>query len=832
MDNASSTLATKKKVVLAFLLGIGSIIIALVVSYLGFNKMLTVVDELAAPNQKLKTLHNLYQRVTELEHHQRLDAIQNPLKPDQDFLKESNSLLGIVDTLKTMQWGDSLQLKRLVEVQRILHHRDSLFVKYLQLKSNSLRNKKLSKKFDTLANILSKNAVTTDTSVRTTHKKKTVVNYSKDSTVYPVDQKRSFFSRLFKKKQSPVIQSKPKEKITEEVLITVDTVARAKRNNSIFEATKLIKELGTAELTRRKKLATRELALLQTTKVLFSQMMDIVRQVESEEISLVRKNNESATLLFQESIRKMVLILIVFCLLAAVLVYFILIDIARSNYYKTQLMEEKEKAEELSQVKQRFLDNMSHEIRTPLQSIIGFTEQLLRKPSLENKSEVQAIYSSSEHLLHVVNEVLDYSRLDSGKLSFETKTFYLSEIVEEVTQAIKVQAQKKGLQFYFDAEESENFYVKGDPFRLKQILYNLLGNAVKFTKMGFVKLDFKTMTDEHEVHAQFKIIDTGIGINENEIDKIFQRFEQANPSIGMVYGGSGLGLTIVKNLIEAQQGKLKVSSSFGKGSEFTVELAFERSKEELVNDDKIVKARKTSAHVLVIDDDNSILQLCGLILKNAGIRYSLQNDPKLLYQGEIENTITHILMDVRLGDVDGFELSKILRRKIKPSVPIIAMSAMTKIKDDPGFNKAFDALLLKPFHADELSTILEQFSDFDKSPFQPKSSLETVKKLTLGDPDLLRSALSNFILETEHDVIHLEQFLKEKRESDVRNILHKMKGRIAQFGYLSVSASLAELESYLENKGSVDFVSSEIVKLKEIVTNIISETQDELIRLN
>lgn len=829
MERSALMLNTKRKVVLAFLLAISAILVALVVSYLGFNRMLTVVDDLAAPNEKLKRLHYLYQRVTELDHKQRLEALQNPWKPDQDFLKESHSLLNIVRELKRMPWSSRVQAKRMEEIERILHHRDSLFVRYLQLKSNALRNKKLSKKFDTLAALLAKNTVLTDTSIRTTQKKKTTVNYHQDSVIYPEEPKRSFFSRLFRKKASPVIQSQPKEKVTEEVMVTVDTLVLAQRNNSLAEASKLIQELGTTELIRRKSLASRELAFLQTSHLLFSQMMDIVHQVEVEEILQVRRNNEMATVLFGESVRKMMIILAVFCLLAAVLVYLILIDISRSNFYKARLTEEKDRAEELGRVKQRFLDNMSHEIRTPLQSILGFSEQLLRQSGAETTSAVQAIHSSSEHLLHVVNEVLDYSRLDSGKLIFENKSFYLLEVVEEVALAMKVQAEKQGLQFFFDAEESENVFVSGDPFRLRQILYNVLGNAVKFTTQGSVKLTFRTLPDDRFVKARITVADTGIGISEEEMDKIFQRFEQANPSIGTVYGGSGLGLTIVKMLVEALNGELQVASEVGKGSEFIIQLTYRKETEPPASLPKAKEAKTTLANVLVMDDDLSILQLCGLILKEAGIRCTLEHRPEVLYEQPLTESYTHVLMDVRMGKVDGFELSRVLRSQWRQRIPIIAMSAMTQIGTDPAFHATFDALLLKPFHAEELLAMLQRFAVTDaKASYNP----EAVKKLTLGDDSLLRSALSSFIRETEGDLLRLEQSLENNEAAEVKEILHKMKGRIGQFGYLSLSASLGELETMLENQSTTRAVYGEMKRLKEMLGQIISETRQELVRLN
>lgn len=815
---------------MAFVLGLGAIIIALVVSYFGFNRMLVVVDELSEPNQKLNTLHHLFRRVAELEQRQRLEAIENPEKTDRDFLKESNSILLIVDSLTRMPWGDTVQRIRLHEIQRILHRRDSLFVRYLQMKSNALRNKRLSAKFDTLAGMLSRNAVQTDSSVRTTQKKKTTVSYSQDSTIVRQEPKRSFLSRLFKKKTPATVIHQPKEKVVEEVFVTVDTLARAQRDSNVTRATQLIQELASAEFLRRQRLADRELTLLKTTKALFAQMTDIVHQVEGEELQSVQKDNEAATLLFEESIRKMILVLIIFSLVAAVLVYFILIDIARSNYYKARLTEEKEKAEELSLVKQRFLDNMSHEIRTPLQSIIGFAEQLLTKTTPETRSAIQAVHHSSEHLLHVVNEVLDYSRLDSGKLVLETRTFYLSEVVEEVALAMRVQAVKQQLQFHFDDGDAENYFVEGDPFRLRQVLYNLVGNAIKFTRAGYVKLVFTARADGATVFARFTVIDTGIGIDASEIDNIFQRFEQANPSISPVYGGSGLGLTIVKRLVEAQNGSLVINSSPGNGSEFQVDLAFARAVDETISETDVHPTLQSHACVLVVDDDPAILQLCQAILTNAGIRCLLQNEPTRLLTDEPDNSITHVLLDVRLGKLNGLELCQALRMKIKRGVPIIAMSAMVQVAQDPSFSEAFDAWLLKPFRAAELVNLLSQFSTGITEP--ENQSHSTVYEMTLGNSKLLRSALVNFIRETELDLTHLDQAAMRGDAPEVRELLHRMKGRIAQFGYLSLSSSMNHLEDLLENDLSMNSLRSEMSVLRKAVSDIISKTRHELVRLN
>ena len=208
----------------------------------------------------------------------------------------------------------------------------------------------------------------------------------------------------------------------------------------------------------------------------------------------------------------------------------------------------------MSKIKQRFLANMSHEIRTPLQSIIGFSEQLknYRGTHLE---AVDAINSSSEHLLHIVNEVLDYSRISTGSFVLSSENFQLMEVVKEVESALRIQAGKKGLTLLLDVEEAKDHHVRGDAFRLRQVLYNLLGNAIKFTSKGYVKLGLKTREEKNKVQCYFEISDTGIGIRREDLSKIFNQFEQANALITRNYGGTGLGLTIAKSLDRGAGGR-------------------------------------------------------------------------------------------------------------------------------------------------------------------------------------------------------------------------------------------------------------------------------------
>jgi signal transduction histidine kinase/FixJ family two-component response regulator len=769
-----------KKVLLAFALGTGAVVIALSISYFGLNKMLTVVYDLGTPNVKLKTLNNLYRKAAALNDQQRIDAIKNPNKPDRDFLEESNELLIILDSLIAMQWKDTVQVYRLEQMKRIVQKRNTLFLSYLRLRTNEIKDKAMARKFDSLSEMLSKESITADSSVRTSQKKSTTITYLQDSL--PTEgQKRSFFSKLFKKRPGPESAPLPDRTVTEEVQVTVDTIAIAQNSRKLAEASKLINQLGMSELSKRKKLADRELALLATSRELFSELVGIVHLVEVEELEAVRKNNEAALDVVDESGSIIVAILLVFSMMAAALIYLIVIDVTRSNFYREGLIREKERAEELGQVKERFLSNMSHEIRTPLHAIIGYSEQLRLNPLADADTAIRAISNSSEHLLHIVNEVLDYSRLESGKIEFEKKEFYPLELAEEVAEALRVQAEKKGLELIFDTTMASNELAEGDEFRLRQILYNLLGNAIKFTSKGQVKLIVSDFVDKERLRMKFEISDTGIGIRPKDIERIFHRFEQADPAIGNTHGGTGLGLTIVKMLVEGQGGKIHVRSAEGKGSSFIVEISYAHKQSKRPSLALPPAGTQKDIRVLVLDDDHTIVELCGLMLSNINVPFETHPNPEELFKSDINSNISHILMDIRMGNVNGVELHASLKKRVRKNVKIFAMTAIAH-----GNLDQFDGVLRKPFRAEDLYRLLgsDRFS--------------VVRKMTNNDEELFQSVMSDFIEETNKDVLSVEKAIDEEKDQELLLLVHRLAGRTNQFGFSELSLGLRQMERELE----------------------------------
>jgi signal transduction histidine kinase/FixJ family two-component response regulator len=536
-----------------------------------------------------------------------------------------------------------------------------------------------------------------------------------------------------------------------------------------------------------------------------------------------------------QSISRTNILMLCFFVAAAILVYLILIDISKSNYYKEQLEKARDEAEQLGKIKQRFLANMSHELRTPLQSIIGFAEQLKQK-SNNKQEEIEAIYSSSEHLLHIVNEVLDYSRISSGNFTLAHERFRLLTVVKEVESAMRVQAERKNLTFVLDGEKAAEFTLAGDPFRLRQILYNIIGNAIKFTHSGFVKLAVKTIDEGQHVLCIFEIIDTGIGIEKNDLDKIFNHFEQANASITKHYGGTGLGLTIVKSLIDAQQGSMELSSEPGIGTSFRFELRFEKAPASVVNKSQGIKTITGSSFkgkVLVIDDDTLILRLCALIFKKNQVDFlTFSNATTVLHQSP-DPKVSHIFLDIRMPEINGVDLCHTLRKKYDRSVRFIALTAHVLPEERESLlREGFDYILSKPFHENDLIGALgiTAFHESDEDDALPNLSL--LRTMTMGDESLFQSIVAQFVEETADDLARIKETLATENGKALREIVHKMAGRSAQLGMTGISARLSNIERQLVAGHNVSDLAPEVSrvakKVGETIIQIRLTTMEQL----
>ena len=414
--------------------------------------------------------------------------------------------------------------------------------------------------------------------------------------------------------------------------------------------------------------------------------------------------------------------LLVILFIVGVLVY----NIYKMVNYENEILEAREKAVKLAQLKSRFLSNMSHEIRSPLTAIMGFTEIIDKmEMDAEKKNFLHAIKTSSEHLLSTVNDVLDFSKLDAGKLKLELQPFLIKAAIEEVSFALSsTSAAKKGIRVNTIVNLPESLVVKGDLFRLKQILYNLLSNAIKFTEKGGVTIDAVIVSKTNEkAIIRIAIADTGIGIPNDQIKTVFEEFTQvSNNTVSKdsrrSIKGTGLGLSICKMLVELQGGTIGVESKLNQGSVFTFTLPFELATDKLDTE----KAEKTMStispvlqgkKVLVIEDNDVNIMLLTMLLKKVGIHYDIAKDGEIGLQMFKDNTYDIILTDINVPKLTGDEIAIFVRQyheDKKRNMPIIGLTA-TIVQDDlddylaAGINQ----ILVKPFKQDELYTTLEKF---------------------------------------------------------------------------------------------------------------------------
>lgn len=352
---------------------------------------------------------------------------------------------------------------------------------------------------------------------------------------------------------------------------------------------------------------------------------------------------------------------------------------------KNELIEAKNNAEMKTQIaenavkaKQQFLSNMSHEIRTPMNAIVGFTNVILKTNLDEKQKEyVNAIKSSGNSLVILINDILDIAKVDSGKMVFEQTPFNLLDAVASMLQLFEIKIKEKNLKFIKEYDTKIPQIIEGDPIRLRQIILNLMSNAVKFTAKGKITLQILMVDeDENNVTIQFTLKDTGIGIPANRLDDIFKDFEQAHQNNKVFYGGTGLGLAIVKQLVELQKGQITVKSEFHKGTEFSFTLQFKKSilneaQEMTFNDE----AKIENIKVLIVEDVALNQLLIKIILMDFGFELDVVDNGKMALEQLKDNHYDIILMDLQMPEMNGFETTTYIRKKMKSQIPIIALTA-------------------------------------------------------------------------------------------------------------------------------------------------------------
>jgi len=439
-----------------------------------------------------------------------------------------------------------------------------------------------------------------------------------------------------------------------------------------------------------------------------------------------------------------------------VIQYFAIIeDITDRKNVEAALIEARESAEESSQAKETFLANMSHEIRTPMNAILGMSRQLQKTELVARQRRyLDTIHSAAENLLVIINDILDISKIEAGKLTLEKIGFRIRDVLTRVERVMLHKAEEKGLRLSLSIEDSVCAFLLGDPYRLNQVLLNLVSNAIKFTEHGSVSIACRSMENKQGRQTVcLAVSDTGIGMESTFTQNLFQKFLQEDKTVARKFGGTGLGMSISKQLVELMEGTIDVCSEKGKGTVIHLSIPFEIGQE---SDLPVKKAPVDAAilkgsNILLVEDNEMNRLLANTVLNNYGAVVSEATNGQEAVEAVRKNSYDLILMDVQMPVMDGRKATTVIRKDLDQQIPIIALTANAiKGEMEICIGAGMNDYVSKPFEEDDLIKVICHWLRKDPAVVmentrintqKPMYSLEQLKKAGRGDDNFMHKML-------------------------------------------------------------------------------------------
>lgn len=538
-----------------------------------------------------------------------------------------------------------------------------------------------------------------------------------------------------------------------------------------------------------------------------------------------------------------------------------------------ELIKAKELAERSSRIKEEFLAHMSHEIRTPMNVVIGMTQLLSDlNPTKKQAEYLNALKLSSDNLLRIINDILDFSKLEAGKLNLESRPFKLKEIVDKIFQQFKFKAEEKAISLNTQIDKDAEIMLMGDPLRLTQVLTNLVSNSIKYTHKGFVTLNISVMNEtEVDQDLQFEIKDSGIGMSQAQMDKIFDSFTQASEDTTRKYGGTGLGLSITKNLIQLMDGSIEVDSTQGKGSTFKFRIKLSKNikvytdPNEVIFIDPLFDTNMPLRFLLTEDHKMNQIVASDLLKKMyPSVSITIANNGKECLERLKEDYFDLILMDVSMPEMNGLEASKYIRGKFKApksEIPIIAMTAHAFSREAENcLNAGMNEFVSKPINVDilnaKINKVLNDNLGMTESPKRDKSAMvveepvaellapekevETsddqsritdftyLRTLAQEDNEVFIMLLETLIKETPSEISKLEDAQKATDWEAIKAASHKLKSTVNYMGLAETQAALKTIEDESYQKLNYSTLEERIRVIRKEVEAGLVECASEL----
>lgn len=514
---------------------------------------------------------------------------------------------------------------------------------------------------------------------------------------------------------------------------------------------------------------------------------------------------------------------------------FALYDITERLKTQEAMQEAARLATEAKDMQQTFLGKMSHEIRTPMNGVVGMVN-LLNTTQLtpEQQEFVDGIKESSVNMIRIINDILDVTKIQSGKLIFEETDFALKNLVNGVIFALKAGADKKGIQLISQIDSQVPDMLVADPVRLNQVLLNLADNALKFTEKGSISIQVRIKENRADgMNLEFIVADTGIGIPENKVQAIFESFTQAESDTTRKYGGTGLGLTIAKQLIEQQGGEIKVISREGKGTTFTFTFNFKLAKstesQESTKPKDIVLHSLAGYHILLVEDNVMNQRVAKYTIEKWGAKMSIADRGAKAVEMVANNNYDLILMDIQMPEMNGVQTASKIRKDLKCKTPIMAMTASVMQGERENCVKVgMNDYISKPFNPAELNQKMWDLLPKKESVVEKKiTNINYLSNAVGGDMNAIKEILEIYLSKTPPLLDSLENDLAVNKLDNVQAIVHNLKNSVGIIGADALFHLLDTIEANLHKKEvtneTISLIKKMIVMARQSMREIIEE---------
>ncbi|MBW6498587.1 MAG: response regulator [Bacteroidales bacterium] len=841
LTNGESQIKTKLLISYAVILILISFILFFTLG--SFRQLTKSSDALAQPNARIGLLHDMISSIYQAESNIRSYTLNQQEIYLDAYFEELSAINEMVDSLYLLADDDPYFLQSIDSINKQLLNKTHLLEQLIDLKKQDQGSVFFEGVIDEIFPMADESFPEGLTEERQT----SIVPADTLSVTHEEikEQKNNFFSRVrgfFSGRKAS------EEPITGEPSQEENVLAEDKTDQEALDTTKAdfrdteelrqalessLSSLDRSRLANMQQMQQLENSILLEDKKVMDQIWEYVTILEDYESANAAQVAETARSNVDTTTRKIFITIILFLLVLLALSWLLINDVNKSRFYKKQLVREKEKAEQMVLAKQRFMASISHEIRTPLNSIIGFSKQL-KKVKLEKEPEnfVGAIFQSSEHLLDIVNEILDFSRIEAGKITLEPVPANLVNIAREVYQTLTVIAREKGLDLSLETSQVKHPNVMADPIRVKQILLNIAGNAIKFTNEGAVRIELADALNEDNSGTNnvfIKVSDTGIGISEADQEHIFEEFSRANSESTYQQKGTGLGLSITKKLVETMGGRVELSSQPGVGSTFSVFLPLQVTVLPAEEKKQLTTENYTdiNANILLVDDDKlNHLLMRSVFSPMKGIRLSEAENAWKAIELLSKKKFDLIITDMQMPGISGIKMIRQVRadaRALNASTPVLVCTADITKENLKDINESgIEDYLLKPINETLLLAKIRELLALPKAGLaathspekkhktsQPRANpnqknaeklydLEGLIAFTSLDPDSILPVIEVFIKDTRVNLVKLQEFMEKNNREDIFLVAHKMSN---MFGLLKAEQAMLFLDKINRIKG-------------------------------